>query len=237
MPKYGLISQTDWNTLVKTMHLINENFPNECLYTCEVGLYAGLTSKGISEYIKDGLGRQHIHTGIDNFKDKEKMIYQPDRLIVGNSLEVYNYLEDNSQALIFQDACHCFSCCVSSFFCYAPKVKVGGFMAWHDTGLHIAEKKDFQHGDKENPLAYISVRKALEAIGLIPKNINIPLPKKSIEELEKLGDKFIQDYPNIGISLPHHTITTRQYLGWELVYDEADETDLAGGVTVFQRKF
>jgi hypothetical protein len=74
-------------------------------------------------------------------------------------------------------------------------------MAFHDTGKHIKLFKDFQHGDKTNPDAYISVRKALSEIGLLA-------------------------YPPSEI---HET------LGWKLVFDEADETDLAGGICVFKK--
>lgn len=169
MIQYGLISRTDAEVLEKTIDLICNEFLKEMIHTCEVGVYSGLTSKGILQYIFNEKKRYTYHTGIDNKRDNEPITSFPENatLIIGNSNEVYNQLEYNSQHLIFQDACHCFSCCVSSFFCYADKVKVGGYVAWHDAGKHIRPFKDFQHGDTDNPDAYISVRKALERIGLM----------------------------------------------------------------------
>lgn len=167
--KYGLISEVDKNCLEKTIDLICNEFDEGFIYSIkvtEIGLFDCGTANGISEYIMSK-GHSVDYIGIDNEKDKPINAPYFLRYIKGNSNEVYNQLEDNSQHLIFQDACHCFSCCVSSFFCYADKVKVGGFMAWHDAGKHILPFKDFQHGDKNNPDAYISARKALEKMGLL----------------------------------------------------------------------
>lgn len=170
MPKYGLISETDARCLEKTIDMICEEFPDDPINVTEVGVYGGDTGGGISEYLKSK-NRLYWMTGIDNYKDGEAVRFPYNTLINGNSNEVYNQIQDNSQHLIFVDGCHCFSHAVSDFFCYAPKVKTRGYFAFHDTGRHIKEFKDFQHGDKNNPDAYISVRKALDAIGVLKSGI------------------------------------------------------------------
>lgn len=210
MIKYGLISETDARTIEKTIDLICDEFPNEILHTCEIGVYSGLTSKGIIQYIFNVKKRVTSHTGIDNGKDNQLMTdwFEAATFIKGNSNEVYNQLEDNSQHLIFDDGDHSLIGVISDFFAYADKVKVGGYFAFHDTGRHIKPFKDFQHGDKENPHAYISVRSALEKIGLFS---------------EYLHYAFDTGYP-----LPEFT-------KWQLVFDEADETNEAGGLIVFKR--
>lgn len=219
--KYGLISKTDANVLEKTIDLICDGMPlGGIINTCEVGVYSGATSAGIFNYIEnkcklkseqDGYefkaqAYRCKHIGIDNKKDGEEIKHFPKdgKLIIGNSNEVYNQVEDNSQHLIFQDSCHCFACTVSAFFCYAPKVKPGGYMAFHDTGTHIKPFKDFQHGDKENPDAYISCRKALAHIGVLDG------VRKRLS-LEAIADE------------------------WDLVFDEADPTNEAGGICVFKK--
>jgi hypothetical protein len=168
MIQYGLISQTDARTLEKTIDLIAEEIKlrDEIFaFVTEIGLFDCGTAVGIYKYLKENNIKIN-YIGIDNEKDKP--INAPDWMnyINGNSNEVYNQLEDNSQHLCFVDGCHCFAHVVSDFFCYAPKVKVGGYFAFHDTGRHIKPFKDFQHGDKNNPDAYISCRKSLNAIGL-----------------------------------------------------------------------
>lgn len=196
MIKYGLISDTDARTLEKTLDLVIKKFKTY-VHITEIGLYNCETSKGIYKYLDDK-GVIFEYTGIDNEKDKPVDTPYWMESIVGDSNEVYHQLDDESQHLIFIDGCHCFAHVVSDFFCYAPKVKKGGFIAFHDTGKHIKPFKDFQHGDKENPDAYISVRKALLAIGMF-------LPVSNF--------------------------------GFNLIFDEADETNEAGGICVFKKLY
>lgn len=170
MIKYGLISETDARCLENTIEIMCKDFAGDIINITEVGVYGGDTGRGICEYIKSK-GRNYLITGIDSFKDKETVRFPYNEMIYGNSNEVYNQIEDESQHLIFVDGCHCFAHVISDFFCYAPKVKKGGCFAFHDTGSHIKEFKDFQHGDKNNPDAYISVRKALNAIGVLRSGV------------------------------------------------------------------
>ena len=207
MIKYGLISEIDARCLEKTIDLICTEFksPDDWLINVlELGVYGGATGNGIRKYLHFA-GREIMLTGIDNKKDNEEVLYPYDNLIIGNSDEVAYKIPDESQHLIFVDGCHCFAHVVSDFFCYAPKVKVGGYLCFHDTGKHIKPFKDFQHGHKENTDAYISVRKALKAIGLIEYGVGFTF-----------GKQYDEKYP-----------------GWELVFDEADPNDEAGGICVF----
>lgn len=207
MIQYGLISKVDSQVLEKTIELIHQQYGDGYTYVTEIGCYGGCTANGLKQYVERG-GAKLFITGIDNNKDGEEIRFKYDNLIIGNSHEVYNQLEDNSHHLIFVDGCHCFAHVVSDFFCYAPKIKKGGYFAFHDTGKHIKPFKDFQHGGKENPDAYISVRKALVEVGLF-KNV-------------------------------HRRAFEPSYIGnekWELIFDEADETNEAGGICVFKKLY
>ena len=204
MIKYGLISSVDASVLERTIDLICNEFTDTHINLLEIGCYGGDSATGLCQYVFSKY-RIPVITGIDNNKDNEPIRFKYDKLIVGNSNEVYNQIPDDSLHLCFIDSCHCFSCVISDFFCYAPKLKKGGYIAFHDTGKHIKPFKDFQHGDKDNPDAYISVRKALTKIGLTFE-----------------GDGF-QLYPH-------------SYHGsWKLIFDEADESDEAGGMIVLKR--
>ncbi len=208
MIKYGLISETDARTIEKTIDLILNGRDKDLIYVTEIGIYGGETGDGIARYCASKGVFCHL-TGIDNLSDKEPIRFFYDKKIIGNSNEVYNQLEDNSQHLIFIDGCHCFAHVVSDFFCYAPKVKKGGCIAFHDTGKHIKSFKDFQHGDKENPDAYISVRKALDRVGLLDGYIS---------GNGKMYESTLEDK-------------------WELIFDEADGDDEAGGICVFKKLY
>lgn len=218
--KYGLISKVDADCLEKTIDLIvaeqsKQSLVSPFIVTTEIGVFDGQTSRGLNEYIRSK-GKIHVHYAIDSEKDKPILKpFEDCELIIGNSNEVYNQIRDESQDLIFIDGCHCFAHVVSDFFCYAPKIKRGGYIAFHDTGRHINPFKDFQHGDEKNPDAYISVRKALDAIGMF----------------KDAGYDIINN--NEG------TFLSPRYLGghgFRMVFDEADESDEAGGLTVFRKK-
>lgn len=227
--KYGLISETDAKTLEKVIDIICTQNPGQEINTCEVGLYSGLTSKAIYEYVTSkGYGSASInpsegtmqshnykckHIGVDNGKDGEELRDFPKEAIFikGNSTEVYNQIPDNSQHLVFIDALHTFPAVVADFFCYAPKVKVGGFLAFHDTGKHIDPLSQWQKvGDKNDPdMCLGGVRKALQTIGLLEPFTN-------------------PNYKNVEGGI---------YDQWELVFDEANPNDTAGGICVFKKLY
>tara|TARA_R110000868_G_scaffold243012_1_gene498715 strand:+ start:1271 stop:1879 length:609 start_codon:yes stop_codon:yes gene_type:complete len=202
MIKYGLISETDGKTIEATLDLLTDKIPpNQTINTCCIGIYNGDTDRGIVQYLNQK-GYTVCHTAIDNEKDKP--VQKPVEnciLIIGDSTEVYHKLADESIDFLFVDGCHCMAHVVADFFCYSPKIKTNRYILFHDTGEHISQFKDFQHGDKENPFAYISVRRALERIGLLDDEI------------------------------------AGRCHGFELIFDEADETDEAGGICVFKKLY
>jgi hypothetical protein len=166
MIKYGLISRVDANVLEKTIDLICDEFaPNNLINVTEVGLFDCGTARGIKEYV---YSKQWLiyYTGIDSEKDKP--INAPFWLhyIKGNSSEVYNQIKDESQHLIVQDANHSYPNAIQDFFCYMKKVKVGGYMWWHDTAIHVQGTGWQRMGDPQDPDMAIAVRKALTDIGL-----------------------------------------------------------------------
>lgn len=177
MIKYGLISETDARTIEKTIDLILNSFPeilsggeltlppSNPIRITEIGLFDCGTVNGIFSYLSTKCAISYI--GIDNEKDKPINAPEWITYIKGNSSEVYNQLEDNSQHLIFQDANHSYPSAIQDFFCYMRKVKVGGYMAWHDVAQH-SQGKDWQRmGDEKDLDMSISVRKALTDIGLL----------------------------------------------------------------------
>lgn len=167
MPKYGLISETDGRTIEKTIDLLREG-DNYDLNITEIGLFNCETSKGIYEYLTTGKKFYNVnYTGIDNEKDKPIEAPEWMRLIIGNSNEVYNQLEDNSQDLILVDGNHSFPYVISDYYCYRDKIKKGGFFCFHDVAPQ-AQGRDWQRiGDEKDPDMSISVIKALNAIGIM----------------------------------------------------------------------
>lgn len=208
MIKYGLISDVDSRCLEKTMDLIREEFPKDSLEFTEVGIYSGETGLNMTRYF-NSIGMPSWWTGIDNSKDGQEVLFKPDNFIQGNSNEVYNQLEDESQHLIFIDGLHTFAGVISDFFCYAGKVKKGAYLAFHDTGKHLDPLSGWQGvGDKNDPdFCLGGVRKALKHIGMFSR-------------VDALNNQIC--------SLNGQ---------WQLIFDEADPNDTGGGICVFKKLY
>lgn len=209
---WGLISSIDAGVLMKTIDLAvlsGVSFIN----ITEVGIYSGSTGNFLREYAKSK-GLEVCLTGIDNNKDGEKLRFEYDELIIGNSNEVYNQIPDESQHLIFIDALHTFPAVVADFFCYTPKVKKGGFLCFHDTGVHLDPLSGWQGvGDKNDPdFCLGGVRKALESIKM-----------------------FTTYYSSNADLTESRQWIGNGHLGWELIFDEADPNDTGGGICCFRR--
>ena len=71
------------------------------------------------------------------------------------------------------DGLHTFPQVISDFFCYADKVKVGGYMCFHDTGKHLDPLSGWQGvGSKDDQDMCIGgVRRALSKIGLLTNQL------------------------------------------------------------------
>ena len=216
--KYGLISKLDSEILMKTVDLICDEFSDDTINFTEIGIYAGATGNALSQYIKSK-NRKCLWTGIDSKKDGEVIRFHPTVFIPGDSSRVYNLIKDESQHLIIVDGLHTFAGVVSDFFCYAGKVKKGGFLAFHDCAKHINPLHGWQGiGDRNDPdFCLGGVRKALESIGLF--------------EYEKEGVVHWVGYDEWGEN------ENRRIKNWDLVFDEADINDEAGGFTVFQKLY
>ncbi len=191
----GLISELDAGIIEKALKKVLISFIGK-INTFEIGVNEGNTSRGICDFF-DNHNREHWHLGVDNLQDG--VTPPPDIFncfLNGDSVQKAGELFDEFFHFGFIDANHSYHRVIADYVAYAPKIMVGGYLAFHDTSPIIKTFKDYQfEGMRDDPNMYISVRKALTDIGL-------------------LRGKF----PN-----------------WEKVYDDYDENDEAGGVTVFKK--
>lgn len=165
---YGIMPERDYRTFDKTLDLLCDQFPNVQLYTLEIGVHRGMTSRGINLYLAQK-HRTHIHTGIDNQRDLPiNRPFSECQLILGNSSVVYNKVPNNSQHLIFIDGCHNYPNTIIDFLLYQDKVKENGFIMFHDCGEQIKDFTDYQgEGDRSDPDMFIRCRKAVMNLGLL----------------------------------------------------------------------
>lgn len=165
--QFGLMTGSDEKTLIKTMELVNEAFPEGIINTTEVGVRKGETSRAIHQFFTDK-SRINFHAGIDNEHDvKDGSPFPECQFLVGNSMEIYNSIRNNSQHFIFLDGCHSYPMSLVDILVYSDKVAIGGFLAMHDTSPHIKPFTDYQnHGSKWDADFFISCRKACVKLGI-----------------------------------------------------------------------
>lgn len=165
---YGLMPPKDYETLDRVLEMVCENFPHGVINTLEIGVHNGNGSRGIHAFFTER-HRINFHTGIDNQRDfKMGPPFEGCNFIIGNSIEVYNQVSDNSQHFLLIDGCHNYPMTMADFLVYSDKIKPKGFVAFHDTGAHIPSFKDYQGmGSKDDPDMYIACRKAINKLGLL----------------------------------------------------------------------
>lgn len=174
MIKWGLISELDATCIEATLNYICNDFPDDdYIHIIEIGVYNGDSSRAARDFLFNKK-RGVCYHAIDNEKDKPVLRpFGACNLIIGNSQDVYNRFENNSQHFIFVDGLHTFPQVISDFFCYADKVKVGGYMCFHDTGKHLDPLSGWQGvGSKDDPdMCLGGVRRALSKIGLLTNQL------------------------------------------------------------------
>lgn len=165
---YGWMTAHDFATMDSILDLVCNKFPEGIINTCEIGVNDGRGSRGIHQYLADKQ-RINFHVGIDNGRDMDiKVPFEGCKIIIGNSIEVYNQVPDNSQHFLLIDGCHNYPMTMADFLVYSDKVRVNGFLAFHDTSPAIKEFTDFQGmGSTNEKDMYISCRKAIKKLGLL----------------------------------------------------------------------
>lgn len=166
--KFGLMTGSDEKTLIKTMDLVNEAFPEGIINTLEIGIHRGHTSRAIHQFFSER-NRINFHVAVDNEHDvQDGSPFEGCRFLIGNSIDVYTDIHDNSQHFAFLDACHSYVYSMADFLVYSDKIRIGGYLAMHDTSPHINPFTDYQgHGSKFEQDMFISCRKAIKKLGLL----------------------------------------------------------------------
>ena len=163
---WGLLNcPHDPNVLMRNLRV----FANaDHVVMCELGVERGYTSNRLVDVLKDLQVKKIEFYGVDNcslqmldkvanivnFEHEEMHFIRGDR----NALEPLPMMD-----FIFVDACHCAECVYLDGIAASKKVKVGGYMAFHDTSLLMqypsaTDQKYWQHyesGEKTRPLGVV----------------------------------------------------------------------------------
>ena len=175
--EYGMMTHTDYRTMDKTLQLVLDTFQRNSIHnsitTIEIGVNSGRTSRGIRDFFNQKF-IEHHHIGIDNQRDFKMDAPFPEcRFIIGDSLKVHKQIHDECAHFLLIDGNHNYFYTIADFLHYAPKVKAGGYIAFHDCGPHIPPFQDYQGvGPTDDADMYIQCRKAVRVMGLLDNRLD-----------------------------------------------------------------
>lgn len=159
--RFGLLWEQDALALESTLHALSSEVKR--IKFLEIGIYQGMTAKGIKHWC-DNHNIELEWWGIDSGRDIDPVIpFQGATVKKGKSEQIYPEIPNDFDAILI-DGCHCRNHIILDTYNYSPKVKVGGFLLFHDTSPS-AQGNDFQGDGVNSPEFYISTLAALTMIG------------------------------------------------------------------------
>lgn len=133
------------------------------LRVCEIGMHDGGTALGIERFVQQhGLALQYWGIDPDDGSKRPRSVPKGGAAIVGDSAEVFGQVPDRLD-LVWVDGCHCMNHVVLDTLHYAPKVRPGGFILYHDVNP-LGGASEHQHHGPKTPEFGLAVNQGLRAI-------------------------------------------------------------------------
>lgn len=128
--RFGSILEEDAQVIEATLAALSDQ---PLVRWLEIGMFQGGTARGV----RDFLHSRNVaveYWGIDaGYMIEPSVPFPGARIIKGRSEEVYPDIPGGFDG-IFIDGCHCRNHIVLDTLNYGPKVRVGGFLLFHDCG-------------------------------------------------------------------------------------------------------
>lgn len=162
--QFGIMTNDDEQTLIKTLELICRDFPKDHLIdVVELGIADGRTGFGIMNYLSSQKRHGYMFGVESNLSRK---VY-PGQIIHSTTTDAAGHPFVQTITLLFIDADHSLQCTLDDFKAYSPNVVPGGYIAIHDTSPLIKPFTHYQSGPTGDPDSYISCRKACMELELL----------------------------------------------------------------------
>lgn len=161
---YGAIVREDVDVLEACLgQIIDGNKNGEPVRVLEIGMHDGGTARGIERYVK-AAALTLLYVGIDPDDGKTRPRHVPELgcVVVGDSAEVFERIGGEFD-LVWVDGCHCRSHVVLDTVNYAPMVRPGGFICFHDANPRGQGKCHQYHGPV-TPAFGLAIHSGLAAI-------------------------------------------------------------------------
>lgn len=129
----------------------------------EIGMHDGGTARGIESFLVNAC-RPLDYYGIDVDDGTTRPRYVPagGKVIIGDSAEVYAQVPGGVD-LLWVDGCHCKNHVILDTVHYTPKVRIGGFVCFHDVNP-AGEGQERQLHGPDTPDFGLAVNQGLRAI-------------------------------------------------------------------------
>lgn len=162
--RYGAIVNEDVEVLEACLARLTEG-RQSTVRVLEIGCHDGGTALGIKLFLAARRCRLE-YWGIDPDASNRIKFNWGDgcTVIEGDSAEVFEQIPENLD-LVWIDGCHCFNHVALDTLHYAPKVRDGGFLCFHDTNYRGQGQFHQYHGPADSPYFGLSVNHALYALG------------------------------------------------------------------------
>lgn len=132
--KWSLMTDTDRQTIrdvVRAMIVSCDILGSNTLNLLEIGTYNSSTAWGVKSIV-ESKGKILNYWGIDTMRH-DCVMWPEANMIYGDSTEVFHMVPNVPFDILFIDGPHCSRNCMLDFLNYAPKVRVGGLIIFHDS--------------------------------------------------------------------------------------------------------
>lgn len=169
---WSLMTNTDRTTIRTALMSMMANPVTNFL---EIGTYNGSTAWGVKSIVESFKGKLN-YWGID-IMTHDAILWPEAHFILGDSTEIFYQIPNLPFDILFIDGPHCTKNCMLDFLNFAPKVKAGGLIMFHDASpasqctLPFTPEKmlEYKKGGFEIPVHEefgTAVLLALEKLGL-----------------------------------------------------------------------
>jgi hypothetical protein len=175
--KWSLMTDTDRQTIKVIVDIVCVTWPliNNTLSFLEIGTYNASTAWGVRKLV-EARGKTLDYWGIDTMSH-DAVLWPGAHMIIGDSTKIFYQVPNLPFDILFIDGPHFTTNCMLDFLNYAPKVKIGGLILFHDaspasqTKLPFTPDKvaEYERGGFEIPIHNefgTAVTIALEKLGL-----------------------------------------------------------------------
>ncbi len=128
--KWSLMTDTDRATLRTTVAGMCDSI-SSTLNFLEIGTFNGSTAWGVKA-VAEGRGKRINYYGVDTMTH-DTVLWPQATMVIGDSTKIFYRVPNVPFDILFIDGLHCTTNCMLDFLNFAPKVKIGGLILFHDS--------------------------------------------------------------------------------------------------------